>query len=283
MADRLVFPSDPVPVPLETAFDTVGRRVGAFGSPLVYLEQTGSTNDIAAQLATAGAPHGTLVVAGSQTQGRGRQGRRWFSPPGAGLYFSLLLRPGPDEVLAGATRLLTLTAGVAVAEGIETATGLRPAIKWPNDLVVGDETTRGGRWRKLAGILAEGSASEGVVQHVVLGVGINVRDTAYPPELCDVVTSIGREVRADVSGWQVLAECVAALATRWQQVVEGRGADVLQAWRARAASIVGAAVQVETSGGTATGITSGLDEDGALVVDVDGLPVRVVAGEVRWL
>ena len=115
-----------------------------------------STNDIAIAAAEQGTPEGFVVAANAQSSGRGRLGRSWASPPGAGLYVSAILRPAP-QVLP----LITIAAGVAVADGIEAATGLRPCVKWPNDVYAGS--------RKLAGILAEaGSSAAG--EHVVVGV-----------------------------------------------------------------------------------------------------------------
>jgi BirA family biotin operon repressor/biotin-[acetyl-CoA-carboxylase] ligase len=130
-----------------------------------WLESVSSTNDIAARLADLGAEEGTTVAAEAQTAGRGRMGRTWFSPPGAGLYLSIVLRP-PSVVQLPAgqgfspvpdlSTLLTLAAGVALAEGVQAGTGLSAEIKWPNDLLVGK--------RKRAGILAEAAAQGGTLQ-----------------------------------------------------------------------------------------------------------------------
>ena len=134
----------------------------------MFQSSTRSTNDVAQALAEAGAPQGAVALAFAQTAGRGRQGREWFSPPvpACTCRSSFAARQSPP--------MLTLAAGVAVAEGIRRATGLPAVIKWPNDVVVGDEHAPGRR-RKLAGILAEGSTGHNGLQHVVLGIGINVR------------------------------------------------------------------------------------------------------------
>ena len=120
---------------------------GASASRVYWFTSVGSTNDIAASLADAGAGEGTTVVAEAQTSGRGRHGRVWHSPPGAGLYMSVILRP------ADAQPLLTLASGVAIAEAVRACTGLPAEIKWPNDVMIGK--------RKLAGILAEAAARVG--------------------------------------------------------------------------------------------------------------------------
>jgi len=131
----------------------------------VHLPLVGSTNDVAGRLAGEDAPEGTLVIADGQTAGRGRMGHSWYSPPAAGLYVSVVLRP-PRRWLRAApalVNLVTLTAGVAVAEGLRAASGVPAAIKWPNDIVVScSGISLGGRpWRKIAGIFAEGAAAAG--------------------------------------------------------------------------------------------------------------------------
>ena len=126
--------------------------------------------DVAAATIAAGAAEGVVVVADEQTSGRGRRGREWQSPPGAGLYLSIVFRPSRDAAGARVASLLTLAAGVAVRSGIGRATGLWADLKWPNDLLVGE--------RKLAGILAEGHGIGTDAQAIVVGVGVNVRAVA---------------------------------------------------------------------------------------------------------
>jgi len=140
---------DPVPEDIAEALAGAGKRLGPFEGRLSWYEQLSSTNDLAALMAEHGAAEGCVVVAHAQTSGRGRMGRSWASPPGAGLYVSAILRPARDV-----TPLITIAAGVAVADGVQVATGLSPCVKWPNDVYVGP--------RKLAGILAEaGGAGDG--------------------------------------------------------------------------------------------------------------------------
>ena len=163
----------------------VRRRLGRSRVTRSHYRCITSTNDVAARLADAGAAEGTWVVADEQTAGRGRRGRTWVSPPGAGLYLSVIFRPSAFVARASGARcarddrvtsLLTLMAGVAAAQGVRAATGLAPGLKWPNDLVIEPPGERSGfsRFRKLAGILAEGSASGGELQSVVIGIGINL-------------------------------------------------------------------------------------------------------------
>jgi len=225
-----------------------GRR--RLGLPRVHHRVTSSTSDRARELALAGAGHGTLVTAGEQTAGRGRQGRTWSAPAGRALLMSLVLRdPG---------RLVTLAAGVAVAEAV----GLDAMIRWPNDVVLGDG-------RKVAGILAEGRPQEG---WAVLGIGLNVavRPGDLPPELRARAGSMDLAIEEIPL---ILGQLLVGL-ERWLAAPAG---DVLEAWTRRDA-LVGRAVRWADGGGTAAGV----DEDGRLIVGCDdGRRVALEAGEVH--
>src|SRR5215208_564579 len=190
------------------ALAVAAERLAPFHS-ISWHEQVASTNDMASAAADAGAAEGVVIAANAQTAGRGRLGRSWASPAGAGLYVSAVLRPQPDTLA-----LITIAAGVAIAEGIEAATALGPSVKWPNDVYVGP--------RKLAGILAEaGSSSFG--SHVVLGFGINLRPAAFPPDVAARATSIEGELGRPADRGLVLTECLAALALRYAMLQRGAG------------------------------------------------------------
>ena len=223
-----------------------------------------STMDIAAALAAEGAAHGVVVAAEEQTAGRGRRGSSWVSPPGAGLYFSFIARP-QLPVLS----LLTLAAGVAVREGIAAASGLAPDLKWPNDPLVGR--------RKLAGILAEGLAIGTRDQAIVIGVGVNVQPAAYPREVAARATSLEGELGRAVDRDALLAAILDALSHRLAALDEGPG-DILQAWRAASPSAMG--TRVEWDG--RSGLTSGIDDTGALLVKTSAGVERIIAGELTW-
>jgi BirA family biotin operon repressor/biotin-[acetyl-CoA-carboxylase] ligase len=266
--------SEPLPQDLGDALRGSAPRRGAFGQPIYFFPETGSTNDVAAGLAAEGAPEGTTVVAWAQTAGRGRFGRQWFSPAGAGLYVSVVCRN------AAAVPLLTLAGGVAVADGILAATGLPVRIKWPNDVVV--EAGTPVRRRKLAGILAEASTGADGVQHVILGFGINLRSAAYPVGLAQSATSIETELgRAPESG-PVLAETLAALAGRVGQLAARNTEPLLARWRELAPSARGALVEWDTPAGARSGISAGISDDGALLVRVGTRVERIISGELRW-
>lgn len=267
----------PLPSDLADALEARRRDLAPLGGEILYFETIGSTNDVAATLAAKGGHEGTIVVADAQTAGRGRRGRSWFSPPGAGLYVSTILSPArAGAQRERATALLTIAAGVALAEAVERATGLSPAIKWPNDLLVDR--------RKLAGILAEGvtSPSNADVQAVVLGYGINVAPAAYPPELASRVTSLETELGRAVDRAMLCAESLASLAARYRDLVAGRFDAILDAWRARALGTRGARVEWDTPQGVRIGTTEGVDAMGALLVRTGERVERIVAGEVRW-
>jgi len=219
------------------------------GTPRLHLRSTGSTNEQARTLARAGAPHGTLVTAGEQTAGRGRQGRTWNAPPGRALVMSLVLRArGP---------LLPLEGAVAVAD----LAGSEAVIKWPNDVLL-----HGG---KLAGILVEGSPQEG---WAVIGIGLNVavRPDDLPPELRDRAATLGLEPSA-------LEPTLDALLVALKRRLGERPETLLDAYRERDA-LLGRQVRWQHG----AGIAAGIDACGRLLVDRDdGVRTALDSGEVH--
>lgn len=220
------------------------------GTPRVHHRLTDSTNERAKLLAAGGAPHGTLVTADEQAAGRGRQGRQWTAPAGSAVLMSLVLREF-DE-------LLPLTAAVAVCEALPGDA----AVKWPNDVWIDR--------RKVAGILVEGRPQEG---WAVLGVGLNVSTTEFPPEIAETATSLllsGTDTTRD----RVLADLLRSL-SEWL----GAPPDaVLSAWRSRDAL---KGERVRWSNGE--GIADGIDDSGALLVETRDGRVTLDAGEVHLL
>jgi BirA family transcriptional regulator, biotin operon repressor / biotin---[acetyl-CoA-carboxylase] ligase len=250
-------------------------RLGPVAHRIHWLARTGSTNDVAAALAQTGAEEGTVVVAETQTAGRGRHGRTWFSPAGAGLYVSLLLRPDlTSAVHENRSALITLAAGVAVATAIRTATGLPAAIKWPNDVVL--------ERRKLAGILVEAVNYGGTRGFVVLGVGINLRQAAFPPDVAGRATSIESEAGQPADRAQVLAQMLSSLAERYGDLLAGRFDAILSDWRRLASPLWSSIVEWDSASGVCRGQVEGIDASGALVVRVGDRVERLIAGEVRW-
>jgi BirA family transcriptional regulator, biotin operon repressor / biotin---[acetyl-CoA-carboxylase] ligase len=162
--------------------------------PIYHFETTASTSDTAKSLGTRGAAEGALVVAETQTAGRGRLGRHWVSPPGTGIYASLLLRPPlpPNELPQ-----ITLSTAVAMVRALTRAVGITPGIKWPNDLIL--------KGKKLGGILTEMETESDQIRYLVVGLGLNVNTPDFPPELADTATSLFLEEGRSFS--RVLTSC----------------------------------------------------------------------------
>jgi BirA family biotin operon repressor/biotin-[acetyl-CoA-carboxylase] ligase len=259
-----------LPDDLAVALARVASRITPLGQRVLWFPTIGSTNDVAGRLADEGEPEGTVVVADAQTAGRGRHGRVWISPPAAGLYTSVLLRPP-----AGALDLITLAAGVALAEGLREATGIAATVKWPNDIYV--------QGRKVAGILAEGGASRAGTTHVVLGFGINLLPAAFPPEIAARATALESELGRAVDRGLVLAECLVAIAARYAALCRGERGTILADWRALAARTFGRDVEWESPAGLCRGVAEDIDGSGALLVRTTTGRERLLAGEVRWI
>lgn len=259
----------PLPPDLIDPLARLAGRVRILSSTPLWFEEVGSTSDVAVSLAGRGSPEGTLVVANAQTAGRGRLGRSWASPPGAGLYVSAILYPPRP------TSLLTLAAGVAVSHALLAATGLVTALKWPNDVYVGR--------RKLAGLLAEGGTSADGRAFVVLGIGINVLAAAYPPDVAARATSLEAELGRAVDRGIVLAELIGALDSGFVRLREDDANGLLHEWRRLAAPLLGRPVEWDEGDARLSGVARDVDDQGALLVDAGGTTRRVVGGEVRWL
>jgi BirA family transcriptional regulator, biotin operon repressor / biotin---[acetyl-CoA-carboxylase] ligase len=237
----------------------------SFGSPHRHYARTDSTNTRARELAAAGAPGGTVVTAGEQTEGRGRQGRIWTAPPGKALLYSALVRP-----LEPRHMLLPLAVPLAVAEAAEAlAPGVECGLKWPNDVLVGR--------RKLAGILIEARPLDG---WAVVGVGLNLTITPaeFPEELRATATSLTIEGCREKSRIARLTSTAAgALGERLGRWLAAGEAEVLAAWRERDALL---GREVAWEGGS--GVADGIDDRGYLVVvTAGGERVTVGGGEVH--
>jgi len=265
--------AEPLPAELAAAVSASAARLGPF-SRIEYFSEVGSTNDIALARADAGAPHGSVYLAGMQRTGRGRHGRDWFSPPDAGIYLSTIIRRDAWE---GALSLVTLAAGVAVAQGLSKATGLQLELKWPNDVVIGRP------WRKLAGILSESASVGSRVDAIIVGMGVNVRRTSFPPDLADRATAIELESDRPVDVAACVVEILAAFAESVRMLSRRDAAGIATAWRRYGrAGLGGATVRWNDQQGARRGIARDVDDSGALVVESDGRMEKLVAGEVFW-
>ncbi len=238
----------------------IGKRILRFPA----LE---STNDTALTLARKGAEDGTVVTAQAQTKGRGRHGRRWHSPKGMGLYFSVLLRPPiiPEEI-----HRITIISAVAVAGAIVRYTGFPARIKWPNDIWIND--------RKVCGILTESESSRYYVKHMVIGIGINVNHTPddLPEEAAPLSTSLrivsGREWDREILFSKILAELDLLSHTMIGGNIQSF-VEVFDPWDA----LIGEMVATGTIRGRACGIT----EKGELLIKEDEVIHHIRSGSVR--
>ena len=237
---------------------------------LYYFDTIDSTNTHAKELAARGAPHGTVLIADSQTGGRGRMGRSFYSPAGSGIYLSMLLRPGcPARDLMH----LTCATAVAAADGIQAATGLRPGIKWTNDLVVGK--------KKLGGILTELSLDScGNAEYAIIGIGINCNQSSenFPEEIRQIATSLHLAVGKEVDRAQVIAQLLVA----FQHMSENLRNPIATLDRYRADCItVGQEISLVRGDEVRHGKALDVDNEGALVVEfADGTKQAVRSGEV---
>ena len=261
------------PSDLAAALAEARPRLGPFADVRYYTD-VASTNDLAMQMATRGLAEGTSVVADSQHAGRGRRGRVWFSPPGAGLYLSTIVRPRGH---AAALPLVTLAAGVAVARAIDGATRLPVELKWPNDIVSGRP------WRKLGGVLCESVGVGATVDAVVVGIGLNLQPAAYPIDIAERATSLETELGRPIDRTPLIVELLLSLAHVIRRLWDGDLVWVCDEWRRFGrAGLGGGAVRWTEQGEDRRGVARDIDETGALVVDASGRRQRLVAGEVLW-
>ena len=235
------------------------------GCEIVYFAETDSTNRQARMLAREGAAHGTLVIADTQSAGRGRRGRGWISPAGEGIFMSLIVRPlvHPSQVAK-----MSLTLALAVAKAIEQETGLDARIKWPNDIVISG--------RKVCGLLLEMDATAEKVESIVAGVGINVHQTAFDEEIAHTASSLDLLAGRRMSRSAI----VRAFLMEFERAMALADDAMMDAYRQRSATI-GQRVQVIGLGGTYTGTAQGITESGSLLVADEAGEVReVLAADV---
>ena len=255
------------------ANDLVSRlgNVSVIGREIIVLPETTSTNDEIEKAAYANRDEGRVVFAESQTRGRGRRGRRWSSPAGKGLWFSVLLRP---QLAPGECTQLTVATATALVRAIRSVTGVTAEIKWPNDLLV--------RGKKFAGILTELSAELDHVRYVIIGIGIDCNQTAsdFPRELRTLATSLKL-----ASGKPILRTDLAVAVLRemdfdYARIRDGNFVSVADEWATHCGTL-GRQVDIEVGQRRITGRAEALDESGALLLRSEhGQVERVISGDV---
>jgi BirA family biotin operon repressor/biotin-[acetyl-CoA-carboxylase] ligase len=238
---------------------------------ILKFDSIDSTNTEALNQARRGAGEGLCIVARRQTNGRGRHGRTWISPPDAGLYFSVVLRPRLETKFLP---LLTLMSAAAVHDALETLFKIDCDIKWANDIHVGD--------KKICGILAETAETpKGLA--VVVGIGINLKSANFPPELAQIATSVETETGVAPDARILLPALTGCLSEYYDLLQAGGGAEkIREAWAARSSYFAGKSVKVSLAGETIFGTTRGIEENGALRVETADGAIKIIhAGDVE--
>lgn len=242
---------------------TIGKRISAYRS-------VKSTNDIAAQMAQSGSPEGTIVTAEEQTKGRGRLGRVWHSPPGCGIYVSIILKPRFKPELAPGVAIMT---GLALVDAISKRCKGEVKIKWPNDIFIGG--------RKAVGILTELSAETNKIDHIVVGVGINVnhRTEDFPSELQPIATSLRIANRKKVRRVDLLKDFLRCFENEYRRYKKNQLASSRKRIL-RHSYLLGKTVTLRSGSKTVEGVAVDFDSNGALIIERDGERMPVTSGEV---
>jgi len=249
-----------------------GLDTRIFGTKdIVCLKETDATNLRAKELAGSGAPEGTVVIAETQTMGRGRKGRTWFSPYREGIYVSIIVRP---EISPSAAPRMTLMAAVAVAEALDSLVQLKVKIKWPNDILVND--------RKLAGILTEMSMEMDEVEYMVVGLGLNVNTPArsFPEEIGGNATSILIETGERFSRVDLIQAYLKCYDNYYEILKRNGFAPIMKRWK-EFSDIIGRRVTVDVIGKKHIGKVVDIDDDGVLILKDDQSRFhRIFSGDV---
>lgn len=240
------------------------------GKNVIYYDETDSTNNRAKEAGNNKEPHGTLFVADMQMAGKGRRGRVWKSPSGSSIYMTILLYPDISPVKAPQ---LTLIMAIAVAEGIREVTGLETKIKWPNDIVVNG--------KKICGILTEMSTEIDYINHVVIGIGINVNMETFPDEIAKTATSLRIEAGREFRRFELIAAIMEHFEKAYEAVCEAGSLEPIMEDYNRLLVNCGRRVRVLEPEHEYDALALGIDKTGELQVECeDGSRKSVFAGEV---
>ena len=246
-------PIEPRNDPFQHAFGNTSKLVF---KRVLHFPSLPSTNAYLKPLAVAGEPEGLVVLADEQTAGKGRLGRVWHSPPG-GLYFSLLVRP--MTIAAKNTPLITLTTGLAVAKVFQTAFGLEPVLKWPNDVMLENQ--------KVTGILVESAFIGGEIEYAIIGIGINAnsKHTDFPKPLQLTLTTLQNKLNREVDMPRLFGYLIGQLEF-WYLKLLDKGFKAIEPHYRRLSSMLGKQVTIALGDQKVSGLAKGLEPDGSLVV-----------------
>lgn len=247
---------------------TAGMQIETIGKHLLHYDEVSSTQDIAENLAREGAEEGTVVIAETQTSGRGRKGRIWLSPPEGGLYLSIILRPRlmPSQIVQ-----IPLIAGVAAIRAITHTISLQPKLKWPNDIIING--------KKTGGILTEMCSEIDGVNYVILGIGININTPSRVLVSSGLATSLADECGECVSRVKLVQHLFSALETLYTRFLTSGFDPLRNEWK-RLNNTIGSRVRI-INGDEINGEAIDIDEEGFLLVRKDNGDIkRIISGDV---
>ncbi|MFO7762080.1 MAG: biotin--[acetyl-CoA-carboxylase] ligase [Thermodesulfobacteriota bacterium] len=259
--------------PQDKIWEKMIKEHSIAGHPVRYFQEVGSTNDIARKSAFTGAEKGTVIIADYQKKGRGRLGRSWISPPGSGLYFSLILSPAlaPADLPK-----ITLAAGVALCRAAKSYLS-NPVLKWPNDFLL--------KGKKAAGILTETFFLQESGYLVILGMGINVNTPRhdFPPDIAGKITNIQETCGKPLARGELLEIILNQMDNLLAQAEQFGFSDILKEWRSYDAGRGKYLTWLTTEGGVIRGVSQGIDDNGLLWIrDEQGKLHEVVSGDIRY-
>ena len=250
----------------------LGLGTEILGREIISYAETGSTNDVAMDLAAGGAREGVLVVAESQTRGRGRRDRKWLSPVGSSILASLILRP---PITASEAHSITITSAAAVAQAIRNIARIPASIKWPNDVIIGD--------KKVSGILTEMRTENQRVSFLVVGIGVtvNIPRKRLPAEIADIATSLSAELGHNTSRIALLQEILRQLERRYVKVKERKTGALIAEWKDLLATI-GRQARIILPRRVVSGRAVDIDETGALLVQTDTGRIQRITADMDF-
>jgi BirA family biotin operon repressor/biotin-[acetyl-CoA-carboxylase] ligase len=242
-------------------------RKGLFGENLHYFEEIDSTNRAAADLARWNVAAGTVVIADSQSKGRGRNSHTWYSPPGVNLYFTVILYPSAIRL-----HYLPFLIGLSIAQGLEPL-GLECDLKWPNDVLCDG--------KKISGILIQTAIEENRLQFALAGVGINVNTRSFPEELQPVATSVAQQIGQETDREDLLASVLWQFEQLYGRMMEMTWEELIGEFQRKSTFFQGCDVLIEQQGKIVSGRTAGVDRLGGLIVETTHGPEVFYAGEIQ--
>jgi len=247
-------------------------RTDVTGRKIIHRENVDSTNLFAFKLALSGEPEGTCVIAESQGTGKGRLGRKWFSPAGKNLYISVILRP---DIHPSSVYPITFLSSLAVYDTIGELSGIRPSLKWPNDVLING--------KKVCGTLIELSTEADMVRFVVVGIGfnINMQYGEIDEDIQKKATSLSIETKKVYERALVCGILLNHLEKHYRYFRQHGAQGTCRVWEERAA-IKGKTLEINQMGESYKGIVEGIDRDGAMLLNVDGEVKKIIAGDVNF-